>query len=68
LSLSDTPTAPATAADLLRTDPRAGALLASRTRDSGRFAAGDRRPRLAGRSILALRGPDGRLIALPQRA
>jgi hypothetical protein len=65
LSLSQTPTA--TAADLLRTDPRAGALLASRTRDSGRFAARDRRPRLADRSITALRGPDGRLIALPSR-
>ena len=65
MSLSHTPAA--TAADLLRTDPRAGALLASRHRDSGRFDARTR-PRLADRSVTALRGPGGRLIALPQRA
>jgi hypothetical protein len=65
LNLSHTPTA--TAADLLRTDRRAGALLTTRDRETGRFGAGDRRPRLAGRGVTALRGPDGRLIALPTR-
>jgi hypothetical protein len=68
--LTDSPhTSSAAAAALLRTDPRAGALLASARLPRGGRVASDAlpRPRLAGQFTTVLRSPAGRLVPFHKR-